>query len=86
VDELFKLMSIIVSRPPDASEQELNEISQFKRNTLQLYMQVTLWRIACFSISYVVQVQSNGNPYCSNLDFGQSVELGNTYLFLPGPS
>ncbi|CAG7822666.1 unnamed protein product [Allacma fusca] len=40
VDELFKIMQIFVSKTPETSEQELQEIAMFKRSTLQLYLQI----------------------------------------------
>jgi len=40
VEELFKMMQLFVSKSSDASEQEILEISHFKRNTLQLYLQI----------------------------------------------
>ncbi|XP_049955909.1 ubiquitin carboxyl-terminal hydrolase 34 [Schistocerca serialis cubense] len=40
VDELFKLIQLFVMKFPDSTEQELHEISAFRRQTLQLYLQV----------------------------------------------
>jgi len=42
VEELFKMMQIIVAKPTNASEQEVEEVTAFKRNTLQLYLQVRI--------------------------------------------
>jgi len=44
VDELFKLMQLFVKTYPDTTEQEMNEIRAFRRQTLQLYIQVSVWR------------------------------------------
>ena len=38
VQELFKLMKIFVTTHPDSSEQELRDIIQFKRITIQMYL------------------------------------------------
>jgi len=38
VQELFKLMRIFVATHTDSSEQELREITQFKRITIQMYL------------------------------------------------
>lgn len=40
VDELFKLMQLFVKTYPDSSDQELTDIRIFRRQTLQLYIQV----------------------------------------------
>ena len=39
-DELLKLMSLFVLVHSDTTEQELREIVAFKRQTLQMYLQV----------------------------------------------
>ncbi|CAB3381441.1 Hypothetical predicted protein [Cloeon dipterum] len=39
VDELFKLMQLFVTKYPDSTEQELNDISNFRKSTIQLYLQ-----------------------------------------------
>lgn len=38
VQELFKLMKMFVTVWPDSTEQELREIQQFKRTTIQMYL------------------------------------------------
>jgi hypothetical protein len=40
VDELFKLIQLFVVKFPDSTEQEIHEINNFKKQTLQLYLQV----------------------------------------------
>ncbi|XP_068081544.1 ubiquitin carboxyl-terminal hydrolase puf [Anabrus simplex] len=40
VDELFKLIQLFVMRFPESTEQEIHEINTFRRQTLQLYLQV----------------------------------------------
>lgn len=40
VEELFKLMQLMVMKHPDASEVEQREICNFRRNTLTTYLQV----------------------------------------------
>nr|CAD7454071.1 unnamed protein product [Timema tahoe] len=40
VDELFKLIQLFVVKYPDISEQESHDINTFKKQTLQLYLQV----------------------------------------------
>ncbi|XP_063231242.1 ubiquitin carboxyl-terminal hydrolase 34 isoform X2 [Bacillus rossius redtenbacheri] len=40
VDELFKLIQLFVAKYPDSTEQEVHEINTFKRQTLQLYLQI----------------------------------------------
>ncbi|XP_074662968.1 ubiquitin carboxyl-terminal hydrolase 34-like [Tubulanus polymorphus] len=39
VEELFKMMKLMVLRYPDTSDEELKSINHFKRNTLLLYLQ-----------------------------------------------
>ncbi|XP_015123639.1 ubiquitin carboxyl-terminal hydrolase 34 [Diachasma alloeum] len=39
VDELFKLMQLLVARHPDQTEQEESEIASFRRGTLSSYLQ-----------------------------------------------
>lgn len=39
VDELFKLMQLLVARHPDQTEQEEAEIASFRRGTLSSYLQ-----------------------------------------------
>lgn len=39
VDELFKLMQLLVARPEDCTEQEEAEIASFRRGTLSSYLQ-----------------------------------------------
>lgn len=41
MDELFKLMQLFVKTYPDSTDQELAEIRLFRRQTLQLYIQVS---------------------------------------------
>lgn len=38
VDELFKIMQLMVKRYPDTSEEEWKAISVFRRCTIQLYL------------------------------------------------
>lgn len=38
VDELFKLMTLFSTCYPDATEQEINEITSFRRTTLTAYL------------------------------------------------
>lgn len=58
VNELFRLMRLFIQIHPDSSEQELNEIRQFKRNTILLYLNSidprSCWTtlIAAFSILF----------------------------------
>jgi hypothetical protein len=40
VDELFKLIQLFVVKFPDSTEQEIHEINNFKKQILQLYLQV----------------------------------------------
>ncbi|XP_071450552.1 ubiquitin carboxyl-terminal hydrolase 34 [Hetaerina americana] len=40
VEELFKLMQLFVLKRPDSTEQELREIATFRRQTLQLYLEI----------------------------------------------
>lgn len=39
MDELFKLMQLLVARHPDQTEQEEAEIASFRRGTLSSYLQ-----------------------------------------------
>ncbi|XP_014226620.1 ubiquitin carboxyl-terminal hydrolase 34 isoform X1 [Trichogramma pretiosum] len=39
VEELFKLMQLLVARHPDQTEQEEQEVAQFRRGTLTAYLQ-----------------------------------------------
>lgn len=39
MDELFKLMQLLVARHPDQTEQEEAEITSFRRGTLSSYLQ-----------------------------------------------
>lgn len=49
VDELFKLMQLFVKTYPDSTDQELAEVREFRRQTLQLYIQVL--RVTVLEIS-----------------------------------
>ena len=40
MDELFKLIQLFVVKFPDSTEQEIHEINNFKKQILQLYLQV----------------------------------------------
>ena len=40
VDELFKLIRLFLVKFPDSNEQEIHEINTFRRQTIQLYLQV----------------------------------------------
>lgn len=40
MDELFKLIQLFVVKFPDSTEQEIHEINAFKKQILQLYLQV----------------------------------------------
>ncbi|XP_039283222.1 ubiquitin carboxyl-terminal hydrolase 34 isoform X3 [Nilaparvata lugens] len=40
VDELFKLMQIFVAKYPDTTENEIIEINNFRKQTINLYLQV----------------------------------------------
>lgn len=42
VEELFKLMQLMVMKHPDASEVEQREICSFRRSTLTTYLQVII--------------------------------------------
>lgn len=41
IDELLKLMALFVMVHPESTDQELREIVAFKRQTLQMYLQVS---------------------------------------------
>jgi hypothetical protein len=47
VDELFKLIQLFVVKYPDSTEQEIHEINNFKKQILQLYLQVRCTSIEC---------------------------------------
>jgi len=49
VDELFKLIQLFVVKFPDSTEQEIHEINNFKKQTLQLYLQVRCHKTKIFS-------------------------------------
>lgn len=40
VEELFKIMQLMVMKSPEAAETELREISTFRKTTLTTYLQV----------------------------------------------
>jgi hypothetical protein len=50
VDELFKLIQLFVVKFPDSTEQEIHEINNFKKQTLQLYLQVRCYDALCLSV------------------------------------
>ena len=39
VEELFKMMRLMVMRYPDTSEDDVKAVHGFRRNTIQLYLQ-----------------------------------------------
>lgn len=49
MDELFKLIQLFVVKFPDSTEQEIHEINNFKKQTLQLYLQVRCYKTRIFS-------------------------------------
>ncbi|XP_050545386.1 ubiquitin carboxyl-terminal hydrolase 34 [Daktulosphaira vitifoliae] len=38
VDELFKLLQLFIKKYPDSTEQEISDINQYRRETIQLYV------------------------------------------------
>jgi len=55
VDELFKLMQLFVTKYPDSTEQELHEIDVFRKQTMQLYLQV----ISVIFVGFIRRLGSN---------------------------
>lgn len=49
MDELFKLMQIMVIKHPDASEADQRDIFTFKRTTLMTYLQVRFAQMSLLS-------------------------------------
>jgi hypothetical protein len=63
VDELFKLIQLFVVKFPDSTEQEIHEINNFKKQILQLYLQVRYHK------TYVHQLSAMLNPLAPELFF-----------------
>ncbi|XP_037090627.1 ubiquitin carboxyl-terminal hydrolase puf-like, partial [Pollicipes pollicipes] len=63
MDELLKLMSLFVMVHPDTTEQELREIGAFKRQTLQMYLQVldarSSWATLISALKILVDTQED---------------------------
>lgn len=38
VDELFKMMKLMATKYPDSTEDEIRSINAFKRNSLQMFL------------------------------------------------
>lgn len=53
VDELFKLMALFATKYPDSTEHEIMEINNFRRQTLQLYLNVSF--TICSSIHHCLE-------------------------------
>ncbi|KAG1678108.1 Ubiquitin carboxyl-terminal hydrolase 34 [Nymphon striatum] len=61
VDELLKLMRLFIAKGPDSSEQELNEILNFKRTTLKLFIEVLDPRSSWTTLISVFQILIESN-------------------------
>lgn len=47
VEELFKIMQLMVMKSPEYTEVELREISTFRKTTLTTYLQVSRKTVVC---------------------------------------
>ncbi|XP_077867964.1 ubiquitin carboxyl-terminal hydrolase 34-like [Saccoglossus kowalevskii] len=66
VDELFCLMKLFVTKRPGMSDQELREISNFKRATLLCYLEC-LERNSCWTTlisAFRILIDDNNDRYC----------------------
>ncbi|KAI4467227.1 ubiquitin carboxyl-terminal hydrolase [Holotrichia oblita] len=61
VEELFKLMQLMVMKHPDASEVEQREICNFRRNTLTTYLQCLDGRTSWSTLISAVRILVDSN-------------------------
>ncbi|XP_052769790.1 ubiquitin carboxyl-terminal hydrolase 34-like isoform X3 [Mya arenaria] len=63
VEELFKMMRLMVTRYPDCTDEEVKAINSFRRNTIQLYLQHldarSGWQTLVCALKILVETESD---------------------------
>jgi len=63
VDELFRIMSLMVAVFPDTNDEDLRAIAQFRRSTIQLYLQIldgrTHWQTLLAAMKILIETNED---------------------------